>query len=45
MVQMPYAMKMLLQELQTMCIYPRLEVDSHISNKPVFQHLLNNLMN
>ena len=45
MVQMPYAMKMLLQELQTMCIYPRLEVDTHIPNKPVFQHLLNNLMN
>ena len=45
MVQMPYAMKMLLQELQTMCIYTRLEIDTHIPNKPVFQHLLNNLMN
>ncbi len=44
MVHMPYAMKMLLQELQTMCIYPRLEIDTHISNKPVFKHLLNNIM-
>jgi DNA-directed RNA polymerase II subunit RPB2 len=44
-VQMPYAMKMLLQELQTMCIYPRLIVDTPISNKPVFQHLINNFMN
>ena len=44
-VQMPYAMKMLLQELQTMCIYPRLIVDTHIQNKPVFKHLLHNLMN
>ena len=44
-VQMPYAMKMLLQELQTMCIYPRLVVDTPISNKPVFQHLINNFMN
>ena len=44
-VQMPYAMKMLIQELQTMCIYPRLVVDTPISNKPVFQHLLNNFMN
>ena len=44
-VQMPYAMKLLIQELQTMCIYPRLVVDIPIPNKPVFQHLLNNLMN
>ena len=44
-VQMPYAMKMLIQELQTMCIYTRLEIDTEIPNKPVFQHLLNNLMN
>ena len=42
-VMMPYAMKLLIQELQTMCIYPRLEVDSHIANKPVFQYLINNL--
>ena len=45
MVSMPYSMKMLLQELQTMCIYPRIEVESEISNKPVFQHLINNIIN
>ena len=44
MIHLPYAMKLLIQELQTMCIYPRVEVDSHIPNKPVFKHLLNNLM-
>ena len=44
MVTMPYAMKMLIQELQTMCIYPRLEIDTDISNKPVFKYLVNNLM-
>ena len=44
-VQMPYAMKMMLQELQSMCIHPRLVVENPISNKPVFQHLVNNIVN
>jgi len=44
-VLMPYAMKLLLQELQTMCINTRIIIDTQIPNKPVFQHLLNNLMN
>ena len=43
-IQVPYAFKMLLQELQTMCIYPRIVVENSISNKPVFQHLINNIV-
>ena len=42
-VKMPYAMKMMLQELQGMSVYPRLIIDNPVANKPVFQHLLNNL--
>tara|TARA_B110001469_G_C9464486_1_gene233800 strand:- start:39 stop:722 length:684 start_codon:yes stop_codon:yes gene_type:complete len=45
MINVPYAFKMLLQELQAMSITPRVVIDSPISNKPVFQHLINNLMN
>ena len=43
MITMPYSMKLLIQELQSMCIYPRIEVDSGISNKPVFNYLIQNL--
>ena len=43
-IQVPYAFKMLLQELQSMCIYPRIVVENSISNKPVFQHLINNIV-
>jgi len=42
-ISVPYAMKMLLQELQMMSIYPRLEVSSMIENKPVLQYLVDNL--
>ena len=43
-IQVPYAFKMLLQELQSMCIYPRVVVDNSIANKPVFQHLIKNII-
>ena len=42
-IQLPYAMKMLLQELQGMSITPRIVTDTPISNKPVFQYLIRNL--
>ena len=45
MVSVPYAMKMLIQELQTMSIYPRIETQTIIQNKPVLQYVINNLLN
>ena len=42
-IQVPYAFKMLLQELQSMHITPRIVVENAVSNKPVFQHLVNNI--
>ena len=44
-ISIPYSMKLLIQELQAMSIYTRLEIDTPISNKPVFKYLLQNLMN
>ena len=43
-IQVPYAFKMLLQELQSMCICPRVVVENSIANKPVFQHLIKNII-
>lgn len=43
-IQVPYAFKMLLQELQGMSIQPRIVVENTIANKPVFQHLVNNIV-
>ena len=43
-IQVPYAMKMMLQELQSMCIYPRIVVENNVANKPVFEHLIKNIV-
>ena len=42
MVEMPYAMKLMIQELQTMCINTRIITETKISNRPVFEYLRNN---
>ena len=41
-VQMPYSMKLLLQELQAMAIGPRLDTNQDISNPAVHEYVLNN---
>ena len=45
MVNIPYAMKLLLQELQTMSIATRLVTDDPIQNVPVFKYLHQNVAN
>jgi len=43
MVDLPYCMKLLIQELQTMSLAPRLITDTNINNVPVFKFLYENM--
>ena len=43
-ISVPYAMKMLLQELQGMSIYPRIQVNDTIENPAVFKYLIDNVV-
>ena len=42
-VEIPYCMKLLIQELEMMGVATRLVTDNNISNIPVFRHLQNNM--
>ena len=44
-INIPYTMKLLLQELQSMSIAARVVTDEAISNKPVFKYLFDNIKN
>ena len=43
MVELPYCMKLLIQELETMAISSRIITDNPITNIPVFRYLQNNI--
>ena len=42
-IEIPYSSKLFLQELECMSYAPRLITNTNINNKPVFDHLLNNI--
>jgi len=42
-IELPYSSKLFLQELECMSYAPRLITNTNINNKPVFDHLLNNI--
>jgi DNA-directed RNA polymerase beta subunit len=42
-VNIPYAMKMMLQEVQTMGIGPRLVTNTDTTNEKIFDHILEGL--
>jgi len=42
-IKLPYCMKLLIQELQTMSLAPRLITDTNIDNVPVFKFLYENM--
>jgi len=44
-IEIPYASKLFLQELETMSIAPRLITEDTVNSKPIFNHLLNNFSN
>jgi DNA-directed RNA polymerase II subunit RPB2 len=44
-IEIPYASKLFLQELETMSIAPRLITEETVKSKPIFNHLLNNFSN
>ena len=43
-IQLPYSMKLLIQELMTMCIAPRLLTNTIISNENVNDNIIDNII-
>ena len=43
MIHIPYCMKLLIQELESICIAPRIITESVIQNVPVFKYIHQNI--